>query len=278
MPPVWPARRWAESSVKKGTGYAGYVWRLLCTLALFAVAGINLVYAQRPDDDTQAESEVLELEPIVVEGRAQTLVGIATSASQGATGRAQMESRPILRPGEVLETVPGLIATQHSGSGKANQFFLRGFNLDHGTDFTASVEGVPVNLRTHAHGQGYLDINFLIPELIKTIEYRKGPYYAAVGDFASAGAANIELVDRLPRAITKLEVGQYHFYRAVLANSLELGGGDLLYGLQARYYDGPWANPEHGNKFTGRLKYTDGGETERYGLSGDWWRAGADGS
>lgn len=319
VPPVRPARHWAEPSVKKETGDA---WRLLITLALFAVAGIKLVYAQQPDDETQAESEVLELEPIVVEGRAQSLVGIATSASQGATGRAQLEARPILRPGEVLETVPGLVATQHSGSGKANQFFLRGFNLDHGTDFATSVEGVPINLRTHAHGQGYLDINFLIPELIKTIEYRKGPYYADSGDFASAGSADIELVDRLPRAITKLEVGQYHFYRAVLANSFELGGGDLLYGLQARYYDGPWVNPEHGNKFTGRLKYTggdegngyslsalayynewtatdqiarraverglidrfgtldptDGGETERYGLSGDWWVTGADGS
>ena len=130
-----------------------------------------------------------EPEVIVVYGRAEEQLGVATAGSEGRVGRADLELRPLARIGEVLETVPGLIATQHSGPGKSNQLFLRGFNLDHGTDFTASWDGVPVNFRSHGHGQGYLDLNFVIPELIESLDFRKGPYRADVGDFSSAGAA-----------------------------------------------------------------------------------------
>jgi len=83
-----------------------------------------------------------------------------------------------MRSGEVLETVPGVIVSQHSGEGKANQYYLRGFNLDHGTDFATTVAGMPVNMPTHAHGQGYSDLNFLIPELVSGVQYSKGPYFA----------------------------------------------------------------------------------------------------
>lgn len=144
---------------------------------------------------------------IVVEGRAANLIGIAGAASQGQVGQAQLAVRPLLRVGEVLETVPGTIVTQHSGSGKANQFFLRGFNLDHGTDFSALVEGVPMNLRTHAHGQGYLDLNSLIPELIERVSFEKGPYSAEGGDFSTAGRAQIRLVSRLEAGIARAEIG-----------------------------------------------------------------------
>ena len=116
-----------------------------------------------------------------------------------------IESRPTLRPAEVLEFVPGVIVTQHSGDGKANQYFLRGFNLDHGTDFATWVDGMPVNMPTHAHGHGYSDLNWLIPELVDRIRYRKGPYFAEEGDFASAGSARIDLVDALPRGIASLD-------------------------------------------------------------------------
>lgn len=137
--------------------------------------------------DLVLASRLTEMEEIVVEGRAANLVGIASAASQGQVSQAQVKTRPLLRTGEIMETVPGLIATQHSGSGKANQFFLRGFNLDHGTDFSVSVEGVPVNLRTHAHGQGYLDLNFLIPELIEGIQFERGPYFAEGGILLQPG-------------------------------------------------------------------------------------------
>ena len=126
----------------------------------------------------------------------QDLVGIAQSASQGAITARQLETRPLMRTGEVLETVPGVIISQHSGEGKANQYFLRGFNLDHGTDFATTVAGMPVNMPTHAHGHGYSDLNFLIPELVSGVQFSKGPYFAEQGDFATAGAANINYVNR----------------------------------------------------------------------------------
>ncbi len=121
------------------------------------------------------------LEEVVVRSQRIKLIGAVESASQGTVLADQLENRPTLRPGEVLEVVPGLVVTQHSGDGKANQYFLRGFNLDHGTDFATTLDGIPVNLPTHAHGQGYTDLNPLIPELVDTVHYRKGPYFADVG-------------------------------------------------------------------------------------------------
>ena len=121
-------------------------------------------------------------------GPPHQLIGKVESASQGTVTRAQLETRPVMRTGELLETVPGLVVTQHAGDGKANQYFLRGFNLDHGTDLATSVDGIPVNMHTHGHGQGYTDINFVIPELLDRIEYKKGTYYADEGNFSAAGA------------------------------------------------------------------------------------------
>ena len=118
-----------------------------------------------------------------IENPAENLVGVAQSASQGAITARQLDVRPIMRQGEVLETVPGVIITQHSGEGKANQYFLRGFNLDHGSDFAMTVAGTPVNMPTHAHSQGYSDINFLIPEIVAGVQFSKGPYFADQGDF-----------------------------------------------------------------------------------------------
>jgi outer membrane cobalamin receptor len=120
-----------------------------------------------------AASPPTQLDPFLVPGRATDLIGAASSASQGIVGAAELEARPFLRRGELLEVVPGVVITQHTGGGKANQYFLRGFNLDHGTDFAVSVDGMPVNLRSHAHGQGYADLNFLIPELVRQVDYSK---------------------------------------------------------------------------------------------------------
>ncbi len=113
------------------------------------------------------------LEEVVVFARGEQQIGKAAAASEGAVGGADLSVRPLLRVAELLEVVPGMIAVQHSGSGKANQYFLRGFNLDHGTDFSNYIDDVPMNLRTHGHGQGYLDVNGLIPEVIDRIDYRK---------------------------------------------------------------------------------------------------------
>ena len=183
--------------------------------------------------------------------------GLPSSASEGRVGQAQLETRPFLRPGEVLEVVPGVIVTQHSGTGKANQYFLRGFNLDHGTDFSSFVDGVPVNFPTHAHGQGYMDLNWVIPELIDYVTFRKGPYYADVGDFSSAGTAAFHLVKTLPEGLAKVGIGQDDYYRVLVAQTpRRLAPGILLYAFEANFYNGPWDHNEHVRKFNGVLKYS----------------------
>jgi hypothetical protein len=192
---------------------------------------------------------------VVVRGRAEDLLGTAVSASQGAVGEADLADLPLLRRGELLEAVPGMVVTQHSGDGKANQYFLRGFNLDHGTDFAFSVDGVPVNLPSHAHGQGYSDLNFLIPELVDVIEFKKGPFYPEVGDFSGSGAADIRLVSKLPEGIANVQGGQFGYARVLLADSPKVGPGTLLYALEYNHYNGPWDLPERSNRYNGLLRY-----------------------
>lgn len=214
-----------------------------------------------------ALADTFELEPFVVTGRSETLIGETISASQGIIGQADLQYRPILRTGEILETIPGFIATQHSGSGKGNQYFLRGFNLDHGTDFATFVDGMPVNLPTHGHGQGYSDINFIIPELIKDIEYMKGPYYASVGDFSSAGASHISTVSSLDKGLAVLNVGENSFFRGLIADSHKVGAGNLLAGFEAQYYDGPWDIGENLNKYNALVKYSQQLDRHSYSVT-----------
>ncbi len=209
-------------------------------------------------DENPTPDDLRVYDEVEVVGRASDLTGIADSATEGVTGRAELSQRPILRPAELLETVPGVIITQHSGSGKANQYFLRGFNLDHGTDFRVSVDGMPLNMPSHGHGQGYADLNFLIPELVSAVEYRKGAYDASLGDFSAAGAAQLELVDRLDRGIAQVTPGSYGYGRALVADSREIGGGVLLGALEYVANDGPWKLPEGLEKKNGVLRYSRG--------------------
>src|SRR5262245_16169522 len=192
------------------------------------------------------------------ENPAEDLVGIASSASMGAITAKQLDVRPFMRQGEVPETVPGVIITQHSGEGKANQYFLRGFNLDHGSDFATTVAGVPVNMPTHAHSQGYSDINFLIPELVAGVQYSKGPYFADQGDFATAGAGNINYATTLDRPLASLEKGTYGFGRVLLAASPAVGKGHLLAAFETSTNSGPWTIPDSYKKFNGVARYTRG--------------------
>ena len=194
--------------------------------------------------------------PQVIVSASLIPLGVADSANQGTVTAKQIENRPLLRTGELLEAVPGLIVTQHSGDGKANQYFARGFNLDHGTDFRTSVMGMPVNLPTNAHGQGYSDLNFVIPELVSTIQYKKGTYYAEEGDFSAAGAAAIDYVKVMERGLFDVELGQHDFRRALIADSLPLAGGALLYALERGGQNGPWDTPEHYRRLNGVLSYS----------------------
>jgi len=216
---------------------------------------------------------ITELPEIDVVGRAEDLLGVATSSSEGSIGEVDVRDLPLLRRGELMETVPGMVVTQHSGDGKANQYFLRGFNLDHGTDFAFSVDDVPVNLPTHAHGQGYSDLNFLIPELIDSIDYKKGPFYAEAGDFSGAGAAGINLVNTLPHGILDLEGGMGDFARLLVADSPKLGAGNLLYAFEYNHYDGPWVVPERSNRFNLFLRYHQQNGDDQFNITANVYEA-----
>ena len=207
-------------------------------------------------NDPPLMEEPVSLDTIEIVGRETELVGIVESGSQGVVGQNQFKTRPLLRVGELVEVIPGMMATQHSGSGKANQYFLRGFNLDHGTDFATWVDGVPMNLPTNAHGQGYMDLNSIIPELVDRVEYGKGPYYAEMGDFASAGYSQMHTKHRLDQGIAKLTGGEFDYYRALIADSNQVGPGDLLYGVTYNYYNGPWVQPQNLDSYNGMLRYT----------------------
>jgi outer membrane receptor protein involved in Fe transport len=240
--------------------------------ALPGIVSIALFPAAAWAQTTEAPLQAPEVEVI---GTYETGVGTSDAASEGRVTQRRVETRPALRPGELLEYVPGVIITQHSGDGKANQYFLRGFNLDHGTDFAISVAGMPVNMPTHAHGQGYADLNFVIPEVVSGIAYRKGPYYADVADFSAAGAANIEYATQLPSNLASVTIGEHDYKRAVLAGSPTLGGGTLLYGLELMGQDGPWENPENFSKFNGVLRYSRGDKAGGFSITGmayhaDW--------
>ena len=200
--------------------------------------------------------ELPTLPDVVVSANYENGVGTSDAASEGLVTRNLLQRRPVLRPAEVLEFVPGVIVSQHSGDGKANQYYLRGFNLDHGTDFATHLDGMPVNMPTHAHGQGYTDLNFLIPELLQSIHYRKGLYAAEDGDFSSAGSARLSLVDSLPQGLASVTVGERQFKRALLAKSVELRAGSLLYALEGASNDGPWQNPENYRRLNGVLRYS----------------------
>ncbi len=205
----------------------------------------------------------------------ESLIGVADSATQGAVTARQIEERPTYQSGEILESVPGLIVSQHSGEGKANQYFLRGFNLDHGTDFSTTVAGVPVNMPSHAHGQGYSDLNFLIPELVSGVQYRKGPYDARDGDFATAGAASVDYVDSLERGIAQASGGENQYGRILIAGSPEVGGGHLLYALEASHDNGPWVHPDNFQKYNGVLRFSRSGDASAFSVTamayqGNW--------
>jgi hypothetical protein len=217
---------------------------------------------------TPDSSSAHPLAPVQVTGRIDDLTGIATTASEGRVGAADLRTRPITREGELLETVPGMIVTQHSGEGKANQYFVRGFNLDHGTDFQTSVAGMPVNLPTHGHGQGYTDLNFLIPELIDYLEYKLGVYYADVGDFGSAGGAEFHLLRRLERPFVTVEGGANGLARLAAGGSARVGVGDLLVAGEGKAYDGPWVLAERIRKLNGVARYSWDRGASRFSILG----------
>lgn len=220
-------------------------------------------------------AQTATLPAVEVQGSRNSMLGEAGTANEGVVTQQQLEARTVYRPGELLEAVPGLVVSQHSGEGKANQFYLRGFNLDHGTDLRTTIDGMLVNQRSHAHGQGWTDVNFMIPELGTLLEYRKGPFFAAEGDFSSAGAVNLKYANTLPSGIASVGVGQYGYARTLLADSPKLGDGHLLYALELLHNDGPFTVGDNYQKKNGVLRYSQGNEANGFnvtamGYSAQW--------
>jgi hypothetical protein len=237
------------------------------TLAVDAVLSVSLT-ADVVVTGTRTFRNIADLE-----NPAENLVGVASAASQGAITARQLEARPIMRPAEVLEAVPGLITSQHSGEGKANQYYLRGFNLDHGSDFAATIAGVPVNLPTGAHFHGYADTNILIPELVSGVQFRKGPYSAEDGDFSAAGSSNVNYVSRLDRPIVSLSGGGQGWGRVFGAASPRVRSGHMLVGFEAVHNDGPWTLPDNFQKLNGVVRYSRGDTRNGLSLTGMGYNA-----
>lgn len=221
-------------------------------IAAAVTAALSLCATQAMAD---AANDDHEMDEVVVFGRGEKQIGVAAASSEGVVAGADLSVRPMLRVAELLEAVPGMIAAQHSGSGKANQYFLRGFQLDHGTDFTTYIDGMPWNLRTHGHGQGYLDVNGLIPEVVDRIEYRKGPYRADIGDFALAGASFMTTIERLKQPFIAVEGGEYGWGRVAGGGTTAVGDGELTAIGQWKTYDGPWELKENLQHYSMWAKY-----------------------
>ena len=240
--------------------------RTILSAAILGILGTNgLALAE---DETPGAT-------VVVEGSRTSQMGIAESANSGVVTKKQLEARTVYRPGELLEATPGLIVSQHSGEGKANQYYLRGFNLDHGTDLRTEVDGMIVNKRSHSHGQGWTDLNFMIPELVTRLDYRKGPYYAEIGDFGSAGSVNVRYADVLPTGVANVGIGGNGYRRALVANSSAVASGHLLYALELFHNDGPFEVGDGYRKINGVLRYSQGDAKEGFnvtamGYHGSW--------
>ncbi|HUA52917.1 MAG TPA: TonB-dependent receptor [Candidatus Sulfotelmatobacter sp.] len=243
---------------------------LLCLTApaLAQQAGPN---PPPPPVDT---SQPAQLPEVTVTASRRDLLGTASTASEGVVDDQEIQLTPAYRPGQVLETVPGLTATVHSGEGKANQYLMRGYNLDHGTDLETYVDGMPINQPTHAHGQGYTDLNFMMPELANQISYTKGPYYANVGDFGAVGSARIDYRDTIENQAT-VGVGTLGYERVFTAGSQPVGAGQFLGAAEFQHYDGPFVVPDDERKENLVLRYSEGGQAEGFSITGmfyhnDW--------
>jgi len=192
------------------------------------------------------------VERIVVEARRP----ISAASSREVRGRDFMV-RPHITMNQVLNNIPGLVVAQHQGGSKAAQYFLRGFDADHGTDVAVWVDNLPVNFVTHAHGQGYADLNFVIPETLETVELYKGPYFPQFGDFATAGALKLVTKEEFDENFATAEGGSFDTQRYVIGASPKLGLGmkTLLVG-SAYYTNGPFINPEHLARYNGMGRLT----------------------
>src|SRR5580700_6482327 len=236
-------------------------------LGLVTIAAALLTAPAHAGDIATADADLDSLPEITVTSERLNLLGTASSASEGVVNNTELQLTPQYRPGQTLETVPGLIVTLHSGEGKANQYLLRGYNLDHGTDLETYVDGMPINQPTHAHGQGYTDLNFMIPELADGLSYTKGTYYADVGDFGAVGSVHLGYRDVIADQVA-ITVGMYGFQRLFTAATQSIGSGQLLAAVELQHYDGPFDTPDDQRKENFVMRYSEGDDRNGYSVTG----------
>ncbi|HTX51053.1 MAG TPA: TonB-dependent receptor plug domain-containing protein, partial [Caulobacteraceae bacterium] len=250
---------------------------MMFSRTMLGVGAVALVAAfatqSRADDATGDADSSTTVSQVVVTASRVDLVGKAITASQGSVTKEALELRPIYRIGQLYETIPGLVVTVHSGESKANQYQLRGFDLDHGTDFSSFVDGMPVNRGTNAHGQGYADQNFLIPEIVGGLDYTKGPYYAENGDFSAVGSARVHLVDDLPDQVS-VSAGTLRDFEGFVGGTDRLDDDDRVWGaLELGHLDGPWDPPSNFNKINAAARFSHGDDADGYSLTGMYYQS-----
>jgi hypothetical protein len=265
-----PALAWAS-------GMPGAVWRRRdlrelwgrAKLASFLLLGLFVPGPPALAQDTASTVELPEIDVAAGnDGDAATSAAPSLAASEMVFSGKAVNEQIFARPAEALEIVPGLFVTQHSGEGHAPLYFLRGFSLDHGTDLAIFIDGMPLNQPTHAHGQGYADSNFLIPELIRSVDVKKGPYFAEEGDFSSVGAIHINLVDSFDGQLVKAALGSFNYLRMLGIGHVTLGEGSLLIAGEIGRYDGPWRVPDEVRKLNGLIRYSQGTPENGFSLTG----------
>jgi len=239
--------------------------------ALFATAALALTAtAARAEDEAAAPPN--SVAEVVVTASRLDLLGVATTASQGSVTQKELDLRPVYRVGQLLESTPGLVVTAHSGEGKANQYLLRGFNLDHGTDIANFIDDMPINRPTNTHGQGYSDVNFEIPELAQGLDYTKGPYYAAIGDFGAVASTHLKLADEVPNQLA-VAAGSFGIYNLFAGGTRTFGEADrLLGGIYYGHVDGPFTHPDDFRKLAGELRYSHGDHADGYSLTAMYYK------
>ena len=243
------------------------VWRGAGGVILLGASAVVSAINASSDagDGAEAPDGALgDLSEVTVTASRLNLLGTATTASQGSVTEEELDLRPVYRVGQLLESVPGLVVTVHSGEGKANQYLARGFNLDHGTDIANFVDDMPINRPTNTHGQGYSDLNFLMPELSSGLDYTKGPYYAAVGDFGSVASTHLRLANDIPDQIS-VAGGTLGVYNVFAGGTDHFTDNDrLLGGFYYGHLDGPFTNPDDFRKVAGTLRFSHGTDSDGY--------------
>jgi len=245
---------------------------LLSTAAPVFAADAQQAAPTTPPQTTAAAAASEEPQIIVTASRVD-LLGVAATASQGSITAKEVALRPIYRPGQLFESIPGLVVTIHSGEGKANQYLIRGYNLDHGTDFANFIDDMPVNRPTNTHGQGYSDLSFLIPQIVSGIDFTKGPYYAAIGDFGSVASAHTRIANELPTQVMAT-VGTEGYQSLFTTSTYHFAEDKRLLGaLELSHYDGPWQPKQNFKKINAVLRYSQGNSIDGMSLTGMFYKS-----